>query len=124
MPRATVSSETERKDLKSLPDGYVVLKRMSYGQSVQRRAMLRMSFETTGKKNDFRGEMAMASEEIQRFEFANCIVDHNLEDDNGNKLALGTAQGMAQLDPKVGQEIEKYIEEMNNFEDEAEAEGN
>lgn len=120
MPRATVRKETEHFDLKSLPDGFVELKRMTYGQSVQRRALLKLTVESSKGKKDFKGEMAMASEEIQLFEFKNCIVDHNLEDEEGNKLNLTIGAGLAQLDPKIGQEIEKYIGDMNNFEDDEE----
>jgi hypothetical protein len=62
----------------------------------------------------------MASKEINDFEFKSCIVDHNCEDEEGNKLNLTTAQDINRLDPKVGQEIEKLIADMNNFEDDDE----
>jgi hypothetical protein len=126
MPRATVNiDETETKTLKSAPpDGFVVLRRMTYGESVQRRAMLKMSIETGKSRKDFKGEMAFASEEIQRFEFAHCIVDHNLEKEDGSKLNLSLPVDFASLDPRIGQEIEELINGMNNFEDNEDDLGN
>lgn len=117
MPKAVANVvETERHDLKSLEGAFVELKRMTYGQSVQRRAMMKLSL--TGKGKSFAGEMAMASEEITRFEFAHCIVDHNLENEDGSKLDLSRPVDFAALDPRVGQEIEALISEMNDIEDE------
>lgn len=119
MPRGTVSLEPQRYELKTaLPDGYVVLKRMSYGQVIERRSLLTLGFRSDGKSNDFQGEMAMASSKITAYEFASCIVDHNLEDENGVKMNLTVPDGLVQLDSKIGQEIESYISEMNNFNEE------
>jgi hypothetical protein len=127
MPRATVNLEdTETHNLKTAPpDGKVVLRRMSYGQIVQRRAMLKMSFSGDAKKGKdaVAGEIAMADEKITQFEFKTCIVDHNLEDDQGKKLNLASPVDFNRLDPRVGQEIEKLIGDMNNFNEEDE-EGN
>lgn len=122
MPVATSNIQaTERKELKSLPEGFVVLRRMTYGQICERRAMLKLSIATgRGNKGDLKGEMAMANREITMYEFSHCIVDHNLEKDvNGTvqKLNLSDPVDFASLDPRVGQEIERYITEMNDFED-------
>jgi hypothetical protein len=116
MPRATVDVEsTTKKDLKSCPEGFVVLRRMSYGQILQRRMFTKLEVGGSGGK-DFRGELAMANAKITEFEFAKCIVDHNLEDAGGRKLDLTKASDFNMLDPQIGQEIEEYITEMNNFE--------
>lgn len=116
MPKAVANVvDTERHELKSLEGGFVELRRMTYGQSVQRRAMLKLSL--TGKGKSFAGEMAMASEEITRFEFTHCIVDHNLEREDGTKLNLASPVDFASLDPRVGQEIEELISNMNDMED-------
>lgn len=121
MPVAVANTEdTERFDLKSLAGAFVVLRRMTYGQVVQRRAMMKLAISSGGTKKSFAGEMAMASEEIQRFEFARCVVDHNLEDNDGRKLDLSGPVDFAKLDPRVGQEIEGLIGDMNNFEDDEE----
>lgn len=118
MPKATVSLETDRKELKTLADGYVVLKRMSYGQTVERRSMLTLGFESDGKSNDFKGEMAMGNKKISAFEFAICVVEHNLTGDDDQPLDLTKVGTLDVLDPRIGQEIEKYISDMNNFNEE------
>lgn len=116
MPVGTNVKGKEKFDLKSLPpDGFVELKRMNYGDSVQRRAMMKLSFTSKSNSKDFQGEMAMASVDIQRFEFQQCIVDHNITDENEIKLNLTTVADMVRLDPQVGQEIEELIGKMNNF---------
>jgi hypothetical protein len=121
MPQATVDVESTQKfDLKTLPEGFIVLRRMSYGQILQRRMFTKLEVSSEGKSKDFRGEMAMANRRVTEFEFQHCVVDHNLEDGSGRKLDLTRAADFNQLDPKIGQEIEKYISEMNNFEEDEE----
>ena len=112
-------NETQKFELKSCPEGYVVLKRLTYGQIVQRRTMMTMSL-AMGKKNDknaeAKGEMALASVEVNNFEYANCVVEHNLEKADGTPLNLKSPVDLQFLDPRIGQEIELHISEMNNFE--------
>lgn len=120
MPNATKSNDTEKHDLKTLQGGYVELQRMSYGQVVQRRALMKMTVQQSKGKKDFMGEMAMASVDIQQFEFSHCIVDHNLEDNEGRKLNLSSPVDFGILDPRVGQEIETLIGKMNNFDEDEE----
>jgi hypothetical protein len=121
MPMATVDVESTQKfDLKSCPEGFVVLRRMSYGQILQRRMFTKLEVGSSGKGNDFRGELAMANAKITEFEFQKCIVDHNLEDASGRKLDLTKASDFNMLDPKIGQEIEELIRGLNNFEEEEE----
>jgi hypothetical protein len=123
MPIATANlGATERKDLKTLEGAFVVLRRMTYGQVVERRAMTKLSVTANSRdKRSIQGEMAMANKEVARYEFKHCVVDHNLEKDLGNdqtaKLDFNSSVDFDSLDPRVGQEIEKYIGEMNNFED-------
>jgi len=71
-----------------------------------------------GKGKDIRGELAMANVKITEFEFQHCVVDHNLEDEDGRKLDLTKASDFNKLDPKVGQEIEELIRDLNDFEEE------
>ena len=117
MPNATVSFESQRHELRTCPGAFVELKRMSYGQIVERRSMLKLSVAQSKGSKDFKGEMAMANREITMFEFKVCIVDHNLTDVNDRQLNLGSAMDFSALDPRVGQEIEDLIGKMNNFED-------
>lgn len=118
-PLAVVNlQDTERIELKTLEGAYVVLRRMSFGQITERRALMKLSIASTKGSKDVRGEMAMANAEITRFEFRNCIVEHNLEkDDAGTLLNLASPVDFASLDPRVGQEIESLIEKRNNFDE-------
>jgi hypothetical protein len=128
MPRGTADLEgTQRYDLKTAPpDGYVVLRRMSYGQILQRRALVsNMKVTSSRKSKDFEGEINMMQESVTLLEFQNCIVDHNLTSDDAGEhpLDLRSQIAIRSLDPRIGQEIEKLISDMNNF-DEEDEEGN
>lgn len=122
MPIATANLvATEHKKLKTLDGGEVELRRMTWGQMVDRRAMMKMSVTTDQKdRKSLQGELAMANREITRFEFTHCIVSHNLEaetPDGTRPLDFNNPNDFNSLDPRVGAEIEKYISDMNNFED-------
>jgi hypothetical protein len=121
MPRAVIDfNDTDKKDLKSLPGAYVELRRMSYGHKLQRQQLAtQMSVKGSGKN----AEMDLKTETVKvaAFEFANCVVDHNLEDENGGKLDLTKVSDVTRLHPQVGDEISGYIDSMNNFEDSDEA---
>jgi hypothetical protein len=41
VPRATAITETEHHDLKTLPGGFVVVRKLSYGEVLQRRTMMK-----------------------------------------------------------------------------------
>ena len=128
MPKATVNTqETEKFTLKTLPggegeeDGFVVLRRMSYGEFLTRRDMVsKMSFEGQGK--DTKAMMEMAQAEVARYEFQTCIVDHNLEDDNGQLIDFRSKRAFAILSPVVGEEIAELIDDYNGFNQETEDE--
>jgi hypothetical protein len=125
MPVAVRNNDTERFDLKTLPEAFVVLRKMSYGQILQRRALMKISFQSRGKSKDVEGEIAMANRKVNLFEFQHCVVEHNLEKVEGTLLNLSSEVDVDSLEPKVGQEIEKLIEKMNNLdEDDDEDPGN
>jgi len=127
MPKATVSSDVEHKDLKSLPGGWVTLKRMSYGQKLERTQLATdMEIEMTRGSKTQKASVDIMQQAVALFEFKNCIVDHNLfeDDEETIKLDLTTKTGLSKLDPKVGDEIGKYIDELNNFEEQDEDLGN
>lgn len=121
MPRAVANiEETTRHELKSLEGGFVILRRLTYGQIIERRSLLTMKMESGRNKEGAVAEFALANAEVAKFEFAKCIVDHNLEDENGNKLNLANPVDFQRLDPRVGQEIDSLITQMNNFDEELE----
>lgn len=119
MPKATGSSETEQHDLKTCPGGYVVLRRMTYGEFIKRREML-SGMRMEGKGRDAQAVLQLANEQVTQFEFSRCIVDHNLEDDSGRKLNLGSPKDFSQLDTRIGQEIGELIDKMNQLHNEDE----
>jgi hypothetical protein len=89
VPVATVKADsTERHELKTLESGYVVFRRMTYGETLERRALMKLSFTTKKGQKDLQGELAMGNRRIQLFEFQHTIVDHNLTDELENKLNL------------------------------------
>jgi hypothetical protein len=87
MPRATVSvNDTERIDLKTLPEGYVVVRKFTYGQFLERQTIaMNMQVEQQRGQNA-KGTFKMAARAVTFFEFSNCIVDHNLELDDGSPM--------------------------------------
>lgn len=128
MPRATVDlTPGEKISLKTLEEGWVVLKKMTYGELLRRRAMAAKLQVQGGKSKSkgFTGEMDMANEMVTIYEFSHCVVDHNLEDDDGNKLNLSSDVHIRTLDPRVGEEISQLIDKQNQFDLDAEdGEGN
>lgn len=124
MPRATVNtSDTIRKELKSCPGGYVELRRLSFGEKLTRRAMVSSMKVETGRGRDFAGEMQLVNERATQFDFQHCIVEHNLEDEGGSKLSFTSPVHLQMLDPRIGEEIDTYISELNNFEENEGEEG-
>lgn len=119
MPRATVTNqEAERFELKSCPEGFVMLKRMTYGQFLARRDIAaKFRLDAKASTKDMGGEMIMAQKKVAEYEFSKTIVDHNLEDDNGNKLDLAQPGILDILDPRIGSEISDLIDSMNQFEE-------
>jgi hypothetical protein len=91
---------------------------MTFGQKLQRQQMVsQMRF--SGKSKDFSGEMDLVNAKVAEFEFAQCIVDHNLEDESGNKLDFKKPRDVNRLDPRIGDEIGELIGKMNNFDRDA-----
>lgn len=120
MPKATVSQETLKKDLKSCEGGFVTLKQLPFGLLLERRDNA-SKLSMHGK--DDKVDIALMQRWSRQFEFVHCITDHNLEDDNGVKLDFNNEMSIYALDPKIGQEIEKYLDELNG-EDTAEEQAN
>ena len=128
MPRATIdTTATERFDLKSLPAvgdeeaGFVELRKLSYGQILQRRDMAtKMAIEGVGgdkrsREEDIRVTTDIIQKAVTEFEFKNCIVSHNLEDAAGKTLNFGDPASVVSLDPQVGQEVAELIDSINDW---------
>jgi hypothetical protein len=117
VPVAVVDLEdTKDFPLKSLPEGYVTLRRLTYGQKLHRQSMA-MQMSMRGQGDQAEAHMSMQLVAIGVFDFGHCIVDHNLEDKTGRKLSFTNGADLQKLDPRIGEEIDRYINKMNNFED-------
>jgi len=127
MPRATIdTTATERFVLKSLPAagneeaGWVELVKLSYGQILARRDMaMRMGIEGIGdskkKDEDIKVTTDIIQKAVTEYEYKHSIVDHNLEDANGNKLNFGNPLSVQNLNPQVGQEVSDLIDQLNQW---------
>ena len=108
-----------RRDLKTVPGGYVVLRPMSYGEK-QRRSELSIQ-DTRMQRVSGRGKgsqeiaMQLMQRIVSEFEFATCIVEHNLEMREGAPYNFLDPKSLDYLPGQVGEEIDTYISEMNNF---------
>lgn len=137
MPDATISTETERFELESLSGGFVELKPLPYGGVLTRReSAMKMSMEQTGNRAARRGrghakdadsnsgkiDVELLQRWARAYEFRHCIVDHNLTDKNDKKLDFSNAMTLDILNPKVGTEIERLLDEINGEESEEDLE--
>jgi hypothetical protein len=120
MPKAIVDiNDTQKFDLKTCPGGWVVLRRMTYGQWLQRneQSLLMQAQRGKGKGNE-QVDMQIQSKKVALFEYKHCMVEHNLEsDDNGTLLDFTNPVTLEILDPRIGNEIGAYITDMNDFSD-------
>ena len=118
MPRATISTTAERFELKSLAEAWVELRRMSYGKWLERSQMaMQIGIEAGRNNGGIRGNIEMLNRQVTAFELKECLVDHNLLDDNDEKLDLTKAANLDRLDPQVGQEIGELIRVLHEFGD-------
>ena len=125
MPVATLVPSTERHDLKSLPEGFVVLRRMSYGERLKRENLImQMQMQAAERGKDPSMVVDMTNERLVAFEFATCIVDHNLTDERDRKLNLSASKDFTALDPRIGDEISDLIKEMHDYEEDLGDSGN
>lgn len=124
MPRATVTQDTVRRELRSCPGGYVELRTLSFHEMNMRQDLAARMYQETkapkkGQKQTqdetVRGYFEIMNVAVTEFEFRNCIVDHNLENENGDQLDFTRPMQSWRLDPKIGQEIGQYIDELNQF---------
>ena len=117
MPVAQADQDsTVHIELKSAPpDGFVDLKRMSYGKWLERRAMTKLTVNSQRGSKDFKGELALMDKRVTVLEFAECIVNHNLTMLDGTPFNFKDAKSLELLDPKIGDEIGAAINELHEF---------
>lgn len=116
MPRATVTQNTERFELKACPEGFVVIRRMTYGEKLNRQEDI-MNMQTG--MDDKKMQIQIMTKKVALQDFANLIVEHNLTDENDRPLNFKNAADVVRLDPRIGDEIGQYIDLLNSFEEDA-----
>lgn len=118
MPVAVVVEEPIHFDLKTCPGGYVKIKRMSYGEKLTRRGFtskMEMDMEKGGKSA--KSFIDLFKEEVELYDFANCVVEHNLTDVDERPLIFRNAVDVKKLSGRIAEEISTYIDKINNFEE-------
>lgn len=126
MPVATIDPEKyERYDLKTLPEGYVMLRPLPFGMKLERRdKATKMSMEAAtgrqsrGQDNTQKFELETLSKWSRAYDFKHCIGEHNLQSPDGNLLDFSNPMTLSLLDPKVGSELESLIDSLNEDESE------
>lgn len=120
MPKGTVKTEPQHYKLESLPGGYVKLKQLSYGQMLERREMAtKLSMEQAQEKPGVKKNepdkinVQIIQRAVAAYEFAACVVEHNIEDEDGTLLNFGNTMTLDILDPRIGDEISKRLAELN-----------
>lgn len=142
MPLAVIFEPSKRCELKSCPpDGYVVIRRMNYGETLKRKDMMAsIAMEMQSKKGANRGQdettkvlMDILSEKTSIWEFANLIEEHNLTkmidaktglpckptDPNAKEVPLDfkKPEDIRLIEGRIGDEIQLYINNLNSFEE-------
>lgn len=127
MPIGVVVEESKKFMLKSCPpDGFVVIRRMNYGESLKRKDMMAsIAMEMQSKKSKNEAEttklqMDLLQEKTSLWEFAQLVVEHNITDAKENLLNFRDPAHVKMLVGRIGDEIQMYINEMNSFEDDEE----
>lgn len=130
MPEVGFDRTPVRKDLNTVEGGYVELRRLPYDEILKRRELAtRMSMEGGSgnrgrtrqeREQDQRIAIELAQVATREYEFKNCIVDHNLTV-NGQSVDFSQPQlAFKHVHPKVLQEIELLLAELNEETDEDE----
>lgn len=114
MPRATVIDSTEKFELTTLPDAYVVVRRMTYGEKLNRQDAM-MDVAAGGKGDEMK--INIMAKKVALQDFANLIVEHNLTDDKDLPLNFKNPNDVMKLDPRIGDEVGSFIDRVNSFED-------
>ena len=117
MPKATLSAQAQPYTLKSCPGGFVKLRRMTYGERLHRQDIaMTMSMQQEARTKSASMEIKQAQTSVGQFEFATCIVEHNLEKDDGSPFNFKNGLDFQLLDGAIGEEISSYIEEIHDWE--------
>jgi hypothetical protein len=128
MPIATANVEGEKFDLKTLEGAWVMLRRLTYGEKLERQeGASKLLLNMDRSQKSMQGEMEMAQRTSTMYDFRRCILDHNLEKMVGGsavKMNFADPADLSILDPRVGEEIASLLDKLNNFEEVSTPQGN
>jgi len=115
MPVGTITNTTSDKLALNTapPDGYVIVRRMTYGEEMHRSSLAARFLMGGTSSKDFTGELDIQSEKVTLWDFANLVVEHNITDASGRVLNFKNEQDVRSLDVRVGKEIGQYIDDFN-----------
>jgi len=140
MPLAVIMEKPNREDLKTCPGGYVMIRRMSFGEKLTRRQFSsKMDLEMQRGSKSAKSTIDIFKEEAELYDFMHCIVGHNLtklvnkqtsqpceaDDPDAVEVPLDflKASDIKLLTGQIAEEIGTLIDKHNNFE-ESDATGN
>lgn len=127
MPKATVNPESHHYDLKTCPGGFVKLRTLSFHEMEMRKDIAGRMYQeekvatikragrvTRDEEEMMRAYFESMNVKVTEFEFRNCIIEHNLFVDDAETQLIDFGKPMMhwKLDPKIGEEISKYITEL------------
>ena len=118
MPVAVAGDEVHKEELKSVEGGYVVIREMSYGERIQRSSLTGAMKVLKDNKSDYAGEISMETQRLTLWDFANLVVEHNLEDTDGRTLNFKNEADVRKLSSRIGDEVGTLIDKWNSFSDE------
>lgn len=118
---SNVVNETHKYELKTLPEAYIVVRRMNYGEELIRSEMstkFLVGGQANGKKDaNVQGELDIQTSTVALWDFANLIVEHNITDEKDNPLDFKRPQVVRSLPGRLGKEIGECIDEWNSVEE-------
>lgn len=122
MPVAVVVQNTKEYKLKSCEGGIVEIRRMTFGESLVRKDMMasvamEMQNRSSKANDSMKIQMDLLQEKTTLWEFLNLVVRHNLTDANDKPLDFKNPAHVKALEGRIGDEIQKYINELNSFEE-------
>jgi hypothetical protein len=112
MPEAGIKTSPLHIDLETCEGGYVELRQLSYDELLERRDGAMKVTQQMGIK-DAAATISFANRWSALYTFPRCIVEHNLTFDGQPIDFSKPQQAFAQLDPKIGAEIERHIDKLN-----------
>lgn len=137
MPLAVVMSKPERHDLKTCPGGYVMVRRMSFGEKMTRRGFnSKMDLEMTRGSRSAKSTVDLFNEQMEMYDFSHCIAEHNLtklvnkntglpcdaDDPDAVEVPLDFTKpsDVKLLAGPIAEEIGTVMDKLNNFEEDPE----